>query len=134
MEALLEDHPAVARAMYKSQLIDEGILRAWIVSMGRRSSVERVAHLMCELYLRSFSISSTEDVAFPISQIVLADALGMTPVHVNRILKELRVRGAMSLERGNLLVTDPLKLVQIAGFDENYLHRRKAVTFSRELV
>ena len=134
MEALLEDHPAVARAMYKSQLIDEGILRAWIVSMGRRSSVERVAHLMCELYLRLFSISSTEDVAFPISQIVLADALGMTPVHVNRILKELRVRGAMSLERGNLLVTDPLKLVQIAGFDENYLHRRKAVTFSRELV
>ncbi len=134
MEALLEDHPAVARAMYMSQLIDEGILRAWIVSMGRRSSVERVAHLMCELYLRSFSIYSTNEVAFPISQIVLADALGMTPVHVNRILKELRVRGAMSLQRGNLLVTDPLKLVQIAGFDENYLHRRKAVTFSRELV
>ncbi len=134
METLLEDYPAVARAMYKSQLIDEGILRAWIVSMGRRSSVERVAHLMCELYLRSFSINSTDEVAFPISQIVLADALGMTPVHVNRILKTLREAGAMSLERGNLVVTDPLKLVQIAGFDENYLHRRKAVTFSRELV
>jgi len=134
MEALLEDHPAVARAMYKSQLIDEGILRSWIVSMGRRSSIERVAHLMCELYLRSFSINGTDEVAFPISQIVLADALGMTPVHVNRILKELRVSGAMSLERGNLLVINPLKLVQIAGFAENYLHRRKAVTFSRELV
>lgn len=133
MEMLLEDHPAIARAMYKSQLIDEGILRSWIVSMGRRSSVERVAHLMCELYLRSFSIDSTAEVAFPISQIVLADALGMTPVHVNRILKELRVVGAMSLQRGNLLVIDPIKLVQIAGFDENYLHRRKAVTFSREL-
>ncbi len=102
--------------------------------MGRRSSIERVAHLMCELYLRSFSINGTDEVAFPISQIVLADALGMTPVHVNRILKELRVSGAMSLERGNLLVINPLKLVQIAGFDENYLHRRKAVTFSRELV
>ncbi len=134
METLLEDHPAVARAMYKSQLIDEGTLRAWIVSMGRRSSIERVAHLMCELYLRSFSINSTDEVAFPISQIVLADALGMTPVHVNRILKALRGAGAMSLKRGNLLVVDPLKLVQLAGFDENYLHRRKAVTFSRELV
>lgn len=134
METLLEDHPAVARAMYKSQLIDEGILRSWIVSMGRRSSVERVAHLMCELYLRSFSINSTDEVAFPISQIVLADALGMTPVHVNRILKQLRVRGAMTLKRRNLLITDPLKLVQIAGFDENYLHRRKSGTFSRELV
>lgn len=134
METLLEDHPAVARAMYKSQLIDEGILRAWIVSMGRRSSVERVAHLMCELYLRSISINSTAEVAFPISQIVLADALGMTPVHVNRLLKALGTAGAMSIKRGNLLVMDPLKLVQIAGFDENYLHRRKAVTFSRELV
>jgi CRP-like cAMP-binding protein len=134
MEMLLEDHPAVARAMYKSQLIDEGILRAWIVSMGRRNSVERVAHLMCELYLRSFSINSTGEVAFPISQIVVADALGMTPVHVNRILKELRLAGAMTLQRGNLLVTDAVKLVQIAGFDENYLHRRKAATFSREPV
>jgi CRP-like cAMP-binding protein len=134
MEILLEDHPAVARAMYKSQLIDEGILRAWIVSNGRRSSVERVAHLMCELYLRSFSINSSGQVAFPISQIVVADALGMTPVHVNRILKELRMAGAMSLTRGNLLISDALKLVQIAGFDENYLHRRKAMTFSRELV
>jgi CRP-like cAMP-binding protein len=134
MELLLEEHPAVARAMYKSQLIDEGILRAWIVSMGRRNSVERLAHLMCELYLRSFAINSVNEVAFPISQIVLADALGMTPVHVNRILKALRIAGAMSLKRGNLSVTDPLKLVQIAGFDENYLHRRKAVTFSRELV
>ncbi len=134
MEVLLEDHPAVARALYKSQLIDEGILRAWIVSMGRRSGVECVAHLMCELYLRSFSINSTNEIAFPISQIVLADALGMTPVHVNRILKELRLAGAMSIERGNLVVTDPLKLVNIAGFDENYLHRRKACAFSRELV
>jgi CRP-like cAMP-binding protein len=134
MELLLEDHPAVARAMYKSQLIDEGILRAWIVSMGRRSSVERVAHLMCELYLRSFSISSSSEVAFPISQIIVADALGMTPVHVNRILKKLRTAGAMSLKRGNLLITDPLKLVNIAGFDDNYLHRRKASTFSRELA
>jgi CRP-like cAMP-binding protein len=133
MEQLLDDHPAIARAMYKSQLIDEGVLRAWIVSMGRRSSAERVAHLMCELYLRSFSINSIDEISFPISQIVLADALGMTPVHVNRVLKELRLAGAMTLKRGQLAILDPGKLVQIAGFDDNYLHRRKAVTFSREL-
>lgn len=134
MEVLLEEHPAIARAMYKSQLIDEGTLRAWIVSMGRRNSVERVAHLMCELYLRNLSINGTDEVALPISQIVLADSLGMTPVHINRILKELRLAGAMTLIRGNLSIKDPIKLVQIAGFDENYLHRRKAVTYSRELA
>ncbi len=63
-------------------------------------------------------------VILPLSQIVLADALGMTPVHIKRVLKELRLTGAMDLQRGQLLILDPGKLVQIAGFDENYLHRR----------
>ena len=53
MHQLMDNHPRIAKAMYKAQLADEGTLRAWIVSMGRRSSIERVAHLMCELYLRS---------------------------------------------------------------------------------
>lgn len=94
--------------------------------MGRRTSIERVAHLMCELYLRSRNIGLTFDHHFilPVSQVLLADALGMTPVHLNRVLKELRLSGAMTLERGSLVITDPTKLVQIAGFDENYLHRR----------
>lgn len=125
MDDLMNSRPGIANAMYKSQLIDEGTLRAWIVSMGRRSSVARVAHLMCELYLRSGSRNGVDQIALPISQVVLADALGMTPVHVNRVLRELRLAGAMSLSRGSLTVIDPVKLVQIAGFDENYLHRRR---------
>jgi CRP-like cAMP-binding protein len=125
MEELLIEHPRVANAMYKSQLIDEGTLRAWIVSMGRRSSIGRVAHLMCELYLRSGPRNGDVEVALPISQVILADALGMTPVHVNRILRDLRLAGAMSLRRGALTVIDPVKLVLLAGFDENYLHRRR---------
>ncbi|MDQ3139107.1 MAG: Crp/Fnr family transcriptional regulator [Pseudomonadota bacterium] len=125
MDAMMEAHPGIARAMYEAQLIDEGTLRAWIVSMGRRSSIARVAHLMCELYLRIQSSDGGEAAALPISQVVLADALGMTPVHVNRVLRELRLAGAMALRRGSLTVIDPLKLVKIAGFDENYLHRRR---------
>ena len=127
MAVMLEDYPRIATAMYKAQLIDEGTLRAWIVSMGRRSSIERVAHLMCELYLRTIVANGIPEgeVALPISQIVFADALGMTPVHINRILRELREAGAMAFSRGNLRVIDPVKLVQIAGFDENYLHRRQ---------
>ncbi|MCP3735738.1 Crp/Fnr family transcriptional regulator [Sphingomonas sp. RP10(2022)] len=126
MQAMMHDHPAIARAMYTAQLVDEGIMRAWIVSMGRRSSIERVAHLMCELYLRARGAGMTQDTEFalPLSQIILADALGMTPVHINRVLKELRLAGAMALRRGSLTILDPVKLVQIAGFDENYLHRR----------
>ena len=60
----------------------------------------------------------------PLSQLVLADALGMTAVHINRVLKELRLAGAMSVKRGSVTILNPLKLVQIAGFDDNYLHRR----------
>ena len=126
MEAMMQEHPNIARAMYSSQLVDEGILRAWIVSMGRRSSAERVAHLICELYFRARNIGLTDGGEFdlPLSQLVLADALGMTAVHINRILKELRLAGAMALKRGSVTILDPVKLIQIAGFDENYLHRR----------
>ncbi len=126
MQAMMHKHPNIANAMYSAQLVDEGVMRAWIFSMGRRSSVERVAHLICELYLRARNIGLTDDDEFdlPLSQLVLADALGMTAVHINRILKELRLAGAMSLKRGSVTILDPVKLIQIAGFDENYLHRR----------
>lgn len=129
MDALLDGHPKVAKAMYLSQLIDEGTMRAWITSMGRRSSVERVAHLVCELYLRAKNVGLVVKPVFtlPLSQIQLADALGMTPVHLNRVVKDLRASGAMSLSRGSVEVEDPVRLAQIAGFDENYLHRRQRV-------
>jgi CRP-like cAMP-binding protein len=122
----MKQHQGIANIMYISQLADEGIMRAWITSMGRRASVERVAHLMCELYIRARSVGLTDkpEFALPFSQALLADSLGMTPIHLNRVLKELRASDAMTLTRGNLLITDPHKLMRIAGFDENYLHRR----------
>lgn len=125
IDRIMDRHPNVAKAMYLAQLIDEGTLRAWITSMGRRTSIERVAHLICELYLRARNIGliNGQHLTLPLSQILLADALGMTPVHLNRILKELKASGAMSLSRGSLIISCPEKLVKIAGFDENYLHR-----------
>ena len=126
MDRIMDRHPAVARAMYVGQLLDEGTMRAWITSMGRRASIERVAHLMCELYLRARNIGliNEDRLRLPLSQLLLADALGMTAVHLNRVLKELRLSGAMNLQRGSLEIADPIRLIQIAGFDENYLHRR----------
>jgi len=129
MDGLMDAHPRVARAMYIAQLVDEGIMRAWITSMGRRTSIERAAHLMCELYLRAANIGLTtgSELVLPLSQLLLADALGMTPVHLNRVLKTLRLSGAMTIKREKLLITDPTQLARIAGFDENYLHRRLRV-------
>lgn len=126
MDEIMSENPNIAKALYIAQLVDEGTMRAWITSMGRRTSIERIAHLMCELYLRARNIGLTSEpeLRLPLSQTVLADSLGMTAVHVNRVLKELRVKGAMTLHRGGLVISDLTKLVQIAGFDENYLHRR----------
>jgi CRP-like cAMP-binding protein len=126
MDAIMDKHRGVAKAMYVGQLIDEGTMRAWNTSMGRRSSVERVAHLMCELYVRARNIGliSGLELALPLSQLMLADSLGMTPVHLNRVLKVLREGGTMTMTRGRLYIVDPAKLTSIAGFDENYLHRR----------
>jgi CRP-like cAMP-binding protein len=126
MSDLMTTHPSIAQAMYVAQLVDEGTLRAWIVSLGRRSSVERASHLLLELYVRSVRIKEMrhDEIELPLSQLVLADALGMTPVHINRVLQELRLSGAITLRRGVLRIQDPAALTRISGFDDNYLHRR----------
>jgi len=126
MNELMGSYPRIATAMYIAQLVDEGTLRAWIVSLGRRSSVERVAHLILELFLRAVRIrlSDWTRMELPLPQVVLADALGMTPVHINRILQELRRSGAIELSRGVLRIIDPAALTHISGFDANYLYKR----------
>lgn len=126
MEALVKAQPTLTRAFWWAQLVDQGVLRAWIVSMGRRKSVERVAHLMCELYIRmrNIGLATDDSCEMPLTQVVLADALGLTPVHVNRVLRVLRTDKVMELTRGSLTILDPLKLARIAGFDANYLHGR----------
>ena len=126
IEMLLLSRPAITRALMWSQLVDEAIMRAWIVSIGRRGSVERLAHLMCELYIRARDIGLAKDnnIRLPLTQIVLGDALGLTAVHVNRVLRQLKTERVMDIKGGTLTITNPDKLADIAGFDGNYLHRR----------
>ena len=128
MDALIVASPALTRAFWRAQLVDEGILRAWIVSIGRRDAVQRVAHLMLELYcrMRTIGLANGDRVNLPLTQTVLADALGLTPVHVNRVLRVLRERGAMTLGHRTLIIQDGTALARIAGFDTNYLHHRIA--------
>lgn len=126
MDEMMASHPRIAAAMYISQLVDEGTLRAWIVSLGRRSSIERVAHLILELFLRAVRIGLSDGTSMelPLPQAILADALGMSPVHINRIFQDLRRSGAIELSRGVLRITNPDVLTHVSGFDANYLHKR----------
>jgi CRP-like cAMP-binding protein len=126
VEAIAASTPALTRAFWRAQLIDEGVLRAWIVSIGRRDSMERIAHLMLELYIRMRNVGLAHDgeCEMPLTQIVLADALGLTPVHVNRVLGKLRTRGVMEIGAKTLQIMNIAELAGIAGYDDNYLHRR----------
>ncbi len=129
IDNLMERHPRVARAMYLAQLIDESTLRAWIVSLGRRGSAERTAHLLLELYVRGIRncVAGSLELELPLSQTILAEALGMTPVHVNRTLQVFQRSGTVDLRRGLLRILDPAALTRISGFDDNYLSRRLRV-------
>lgn len=126
METLVSERLGLARAFWWTQLVEEDTLRAWLVSMGRRDAVQRVAHLMCELYVRARNIGLTGDGRFemPLTQATLGDALGLTAVHVNRVLRKLRLRGMMEVSAGSVSIADIGKLALLAGFDETYLHRR----------
>ena len=126
MDDLIVATPALTRAFWRAQLVDEGVLRSWIVSLGRRDSLERVAHLLLELYVRMRNIGLAIDhrAQMPLTQAVLADALGLTPVHLNRVLKVLREREVVTLTGGTLHIADIREMTRIAGFDDNYLHRR----------
>lgn len=124
VQELIATRPALMQAFRRAQLVDEDTLRAWIVSMGRRSSVQRVAHLLCELFVRAGNVGlvSGGRVEVPLTQLVLGDALGLTAVHVSRVLKKLNNSGALDFTGRVLTVTDMAELARIAGFDDSYLH------------
>ena len=126
-EALPLGRPELARALWWATLVDEAVLRSWIVNLGRRDAHEGVAHLLCELEVRLRHVGLVQDDRFdlPLTQETLADALGLTAVHTNRVLQRLRSEGLIVLEAGALTILDPAGLRRAAGFDPNYLHVKR---------
>lgn len=102
---------------------DEAIAREWIVSLGRRVGIERMAHLLCELRWRlaAVGLASEDGFEMRVTQNDLADALGLTSVHVNRILKCLRDGQFIHLKSGRLTLLDRQRLERLAQFDPAYL-------------
>lgn len=133
MQEMAETRPRISKAFRLIQLVDLALARSWIANIGRRGSAERLAHLMCEIYHRANHNRPIGNghCAMPISQILLADALGLTPVHVNRVLRSFKAAGLMKLERGELVMMDLPQLMSIAGFSERYLQRRKGAGRSK---
>jgi CRP-like cAMP-binding protein len=126
LQELMDRHPAVGRAMWVETLIDSSIFREWVVNVGRRDAQTRVAHLLCELLMRMEAAGLTREHGYdlPLTQAQLADATGLTPVHVNRVLKALREKGLISLEARSLRVLDLDALRAAGDFSELYLHHQ----------
>ena len=123
---ITERFPRLTRALWWDVAIDGAIFREWMVSMGRRSAYQQMAHLICELLLRLRSVGLTDDDSYdmPPTQTELGDALGLSTVHVNRVLQELRGNGLITLEGKRLTIIDLDGLKKAAGFTPGYLHLR----------
>lgn len=123
-EEISDAHPKLLRALWWESLVTDSIQREWLVSVGQRNALESVAHLACELFLRLRTVGLCEGnrCDFPLTQIDIADALGMTQPHVSRTISELNKTGVAILRRGKLEVKDLGKLKKLAMFNSNYLH------------
>jgi CRP-like cAMP-binding protein len=116
--------PALARALWWATLVDEAVLREWLVNMGQREAPERIAHLLCELLLRlrAVGLAGSDAYELPITQEQLGDTMGLSGVHVNRSLQKLRSENLITLKNKYLVILDPDRLKEFGGFNPNYLH------------
>ncbi|MBE7180901.1 MAG: Crp/Fnr family transcriptional regulator [Terriglobus roseus] len=123
LRKLSDQFPAIAQAFWREAVVTAATHRAWITSLGRRDARQKVAHLFCELYLRLKAIGLAGDhiMPMPLRQNDLADALGLTSVHMNRVLRNIRTEGLFDLRLRRLEIRDWAALVAAAEFKPQYL-------------
>ncbi|KQT52476.1 MULTISPECIES: Crp/Fnr family transcriptional regulator [unclassified Aureimonas] len=131
-ESVLEltERPAIARAFWWATLVDEATLREWLVSIGQREAEVRIAHLLCEMLMRLRAVGLVEGNSYslPLTQADLADTMGMTVVHANRMLMSLREKDLIAIDGRQVTVIDVRRLEEFAGFNPNYLHLQAGST------
>lgn len=121
---LTRSFPRIADVLWRETLVDAAIFREWMIGIGRRSAYGRIAHLFCEIYVKLSVLGLAENYRceWPITQIDIADALGLSNVHVNRVLQELRGAKLISLRDRTLVIENWDALTEAAEFDTLYLH------------
>lgn len=124
LTAITELHPRITQALWWEMLVATAVQREWTVNIGQRTATERLGHLFCELFLRMRAVDLTDgnSCELPVTQVDLADALGLSNVHVNRVLQELRANGLVTLRGRQLTIPDLAALKAASLFNPNYLH------------
>jgi CRP-like cAMP-binding protein len=121
---LIKSRPNIAEALWRDTLTDAAIFREWICNVGQRTATIRMAHLVLELYTRLKAVGRTDGPSFqfPVTQALLAEALGISAVHVNRVVQQLRGERLLEFERGQIKILAEARLKDLADFDDLYLH------------
>ena len=124
LKKITERHPHLTRVLWFSTNVDAAIHREWVVSLGTRSALARMAHLFCEMFVRMELVGLTRGLCydFPISQQELGEMLGITSVHANRTLQQLRKQGVVEFAGGLVTIRDVAALKEMAEFDASYLY------------
>jgi CRP-like cAMP-binding protein len=125
----VNEYPRLGAALLWAASRDEAMVVEHLVSIGRRNAIERTAHFFMELAERLSLIGLATKTEFkcPLSQFVLADALGLTAIHINRVLRELREKDLLTLRKGTVRIHDLDALRKLAGFEGGYLNSRSEV-------
>jgi CRP-like cAMP-binding protein len=123
LREISEKHPHLTRLLWLGTLIDAAIHRRWITSLGRQSALAHIAHLLCEMFLRQKEAGITDGPVFrvPMTQVRLADALGLSTVHTNRVVREVRATGFVEWDGETATMKDFNGLAKLADFDPVYL-------------
>ena len=124
VDRLNRPHPRLKQAMWRQMLTAISVQREWAVSLGQRNSMERVGHLICEMYLRLRTMGQVSGLSydFPLTQNDIAEATGLTQVHVNRTLRQLRVDGLIELADRVMTIPNLKALMRASLFSAAYLH------------
>jgi CRP-like cAMP-binding protein len=120
---MIERHPGLGFALWADTMLDGAICRSWLTNIGRLPAHARIAHLLCELFTRLLGIGRADHGSFelPLTQTDIGDAMGLSTVHVNRTLQQLRAEGLVELRYHVVVVRDWRRLRAAAEFDPGYL-------------
>ena len=121
LDQLIAQYPSLGLALWRSTMLEASIFRKRLLNVGRQPALQRVAHLLCEQLARR-EAAGFNSLTIPLTQMDLADAAGLSIVHINRTFQELRELGLLSKTRRAIEVVNRERLVRLANFDGHYLN------------
>lgn len=129
---LTQASPEIAGLFWRDTLIDAAIFREWLAGVGRRTAHQRIAHLICEVYsrVRAVGLADGETFQLPVTQVELADSLGLSAVHVNRVLQDLRREGLIDYSGRYVVIGNWPRLQARGDFDPEYLHLKDSARWT----